>query len=490
MLQSVRRACVALAILALVSAAALGVDKPHPLEKFGYEATAEGVGKCLAQFSLADDEVARIKQCLTNLGNDDYFVRERASEALLRYHVLPTGLLQEAAQSDDFEVRCRAERLLSSRGVEYAENMLAAALQTIRQERLPGFAAEAIHAASTRKRGSLQQIAAEALVATARTKDADLLRIALGSEAARVRIAAIEALSAVLNVAALPDIKPLLDDSDQQVKLAAAIAVANCGDLACLDAFVELLGADALMVRLRAAEAIRFASGKAFGYKAAGSPGERLDATANWAEWVRGPGRSAKLRFPIKLSDDVPLLADSSLDGWQVVIGNQIVDHNAVKGLLAVENGTLTCHAGVRGRLQTQRTFTDYRLVLEWRWAEANRAGDAGVLLMLAGQGGDANAVEVQLHEGNAGDFYRIGGFAGGAFRTGVRSRMTDSSEKPRGDWNRLEVESLDGAVTVTINGVQQNKAADCPRHPARIGLLLEGHPIEFRNIILTPLDT
>lgn len=492
MVKSVRRTCVAAAILVLGSASAvtLASETPHPLKEFGFEATVDDVSRCLAQFSLDNEAIARIEQHLINLGDEDYFVRESASEALLRYHVLPIRLLQEAAQSDDLEVRCRVKRILRSRGVEHSEKMLVAVLRTIQQERFPGFAAEVVHVVSSHDADTLHRIAAEALVATATAEDAGLLRAVLGNDVARIRIAAIEALSAVLKTAALADIKPLLGDPDRHVKLAAAMAVANCGDRACLDTFVELLDADELMVRLHAAEAIRFASGKAFGYKATAPPEERLNATAAWARWARGPGRSAKLRFPIELSGDIPLLAGSSLNGWQAIVGNRVVDHDTLKGLLAVKNGTLKCGAGVRGHLQTERMFTDYRLVVEWRWPE-NRLGDAGLLLMLSGErGGAAKAVEVQLHQGNAGDFYRIGGFAMGTFRTGVRSRLADSSEKPRGEWNRLEVEVLAGNMTVTINGVQQNKATDCPRQPGRIGLLLEGHPIEFRNIILTPLET
>ena len=492
MVKSVRRTCVVAAILALgpASAAALAAERSPPLKEFGFEATADGVRKCFAQFSLDDEAIVRIKHHLVDLGDDDYFVRQSASEALLQYHVLPIRLLQEAAQSDDLEVRSRAKRILKGRGAGHSEKMLVAALRTIQQERLPGFAAEVVHAVSSHDADTLHRIAAEALVATATTEDADLLRAALANDVARIRIAATEALLAVLKTAALADIKPLLGDPDRHVKLAAAMAVANCGGRACLDTFVELLDADELTVRLHAAEAIRFASGKAFGYKATASPEERLTATAAWAGWVRGPGRSAKLRFPIELSGDIPLLADSSLEGWQAIVGNRVVDHNTLNGLLAVENRTLKCGAGVRGRLQTERMFTDYRLVLEWRWPE-NRHGDAGVLLMLTSQrGGAAKAVEVQLHQGNAGDFYRIGGFAVGTFRTGVRSRLAGSSEKPRGEWNQLEVEVLAGKITVTINGVQQNKAANCPQQPGRIGLLLENYPIEFCNIILTPLET
>jgi len=151
MVESVRRACAAAAIPAPGSASAVSSasEKPNPLKEFGFEATVDGVSRCLAQFSLDNEAVARIKQLLVKLGDEDYFVRESASEALLRYHVLPTRLLQGAAQTNDFEVRCRVKRILKSRGVEHTKKMLAAALRTIQQERLSGFAAEVVHAVSS-----------------------------------------------------------------------------------------------------------------------------------------------------------------------------------------------------------------------------------------------------------------------------------------------------------------------------------------------------
>ena len=98
------------------------------------------------------------------------------------------------------------------------------------------------------------------------------------------------------------------------------------------------------------------------------------------------------------------------------------------------------------------------------------------------------NGLEVQLHMGNAGDLYKIGGFSGNV-KTGVRSRMADSSEKPLGEWNEMEVMSRDGRLEIKVNGVVQNRATEMPTDPRSIGIRLEGAAMQFREMILLPLD-
>lgn len=173
-------ACMAIPLLAMTSAMSLASEQAHPLEEFGFDATANDVKRCLAQYSPDDETLARIKQHLVDLGDNDYLVRERASEALLQFHGLPIRLLQEAAQSDDIEVRHRARWILRSRGVRHSEKMLVAALRTIRQERLSGLTDEVLRVAALHDSDEVQRRAAEAIVATVTPEDEDTRRLAYG----------------------------------------------------------------------------------------------------------------------------------------------------------------------------------------------------------------------------------------------------------------------------------------------------------------------
>jgi len=318
-----------------------------------------------------------------------------------------------------------------------------------------------------------------------------VLRATLRHRNPVLRAAAVRAIVATIGRDAMADVKPLLADGHDRVKLAAALAVADLGDAACLMPLVELLRSDVMLVRLKAVKALRYLTQQEFGFRPiTEADGEdQTRAIAVWTEWVRASGATARLRFPLEITDEMDLLADAGLAGWKVVVNGQVANSQTWKNSLAVENGTLKCATGFYGYLRPDRELANYQLTLEWRWPEA-QFNDAGVLLMLSGEdGGEGNALEVQLHQGNAGDFYRIGGFRGGEMRTGVRSRLAQSSERAQGEWNRMVAEVRDGEVTVKINDVLQNKATGCPKTPTHVGLRIERYPIDFRNVLLLPLE-
>ena len=65
---------------------------------------------------------------------------------------------------------------------------------------------------------------------------------------------------------------------------------------------------------------------------------------------------------------------------------------------------------------------------------------------------------------------------------------MADSSEKPFGEWNTYEITCRGDTLEVFVNGVRQNFLEDLPVTEGAIGLQMEGHPVEFRNVWLEPL--
>jgi len=461
-----------------------------PLASFGSAATVEDVARCLALFAADDTAKAEIRKLFQELGDSKYLVRQQAHAALLAYPLLPADLLREAKDSGDPEIAARANRIARARGDDHAENVLRAALVTIRDHRLPGLAEKIVAACAAVDRADLEKLSGEALAATVTADDIPVLQAAMTSKSLVLRAAAARAIVAVADHDALTDLTPLLADPHDRVKLAAALAVADLGNHACLMPLVELLRSEQMLVRLKAVKALRHLTQQEFGYRPIAGKEDRTRGIAAWAEWIRDSGTTARLRFPLRITDDMALLADTGLAGWKVVVNGQVAESHTWKRSLTVENGTLKCATGFHGYLRPDRELTNYRLTLDWRWPEA-RFNDAGVLLLLSGpDGGEGNGLEVQLHHGNAGDLYRIGGFRGGEMRTGVRSRLAKSSERPQGEWNRLVAEVRDGNVTVTINDVVQNKATNCPKTPTRIGLRIERYPIEFRNVLLLDLGS
>jgi len=106
------------------------------------------------------------------------------------------------------------------------------------------------------------------------------------------------------------------------------------------------------------------------------------------------------------------------------------------------------------------------------------------------------NCIECQLWSGNAGDLVLIGP---GRITVDdsvyvnneqflIIKKNLDSNEKPAGEWNAYDIEVRGDAISCSVNGVLQNSGTAAALSSGHIGLQSEGSPIEFRNILLTPL--
>ena len=65
---------------------------------------------------------------------------------------------------------------------------------------------------------------------------------------------------------------------------------------------------------------------------------------------------------------------------------------------------------------------------------------------------------------------------------------LTDSTEKPLGQWNRMTVECRDNTVMVWLNDELVNRGDGCTARQGQIALQAEGSEVEFRDLVLTPL--
>jgi len=66
-----------------------------------------------------------------------------------------------------------------------------------------------------------------------------------------------------------------------------------------------------------------------------------------------------------------------------------------------------------------------------------------------------------------------------------IVAKKTDSSEKPVGEWNALEVICKGSTIEAYINGTLQNKATGVTISEGSICLQSEGKDIEFRNVYI-----
>ena len=163
-----------------------------------------------------------------------------------------------------------------------------------------------------------------------------------------------------------------------------------------------------------------------------------------------------------------------------------------------VEAGTLRGTGQPRGYLRTRKSdYRNYRLHVEWRWPPGTKGGNNGVLVHTSTPGALGvwpKSIEVQLAHENAGDFWVIGTELD-VPNEDVRKKgrrhlnLTDGSEKPLGEWNRMVITCRDDDVHVIVNGDEVNHARNCNVTSGAICLQSEGAPIEFRKVELTPLE-
>ena len=103
-------------------------------------------------------------------------------------------------------------------------------------------------------------------------------------------------------------------------------------------------------------------------------------------------------------------------------------------------------------------------------------------------------SIEVQLANGNAGDFWVIGtesDVPNQAERAKGRRHLnlTDNSEKPVGEWNSMQqIVCQANEIKVEVNGELVNHATNVSETSGAIALQSEGTPIQFRSVRLTPL--
>jgi len=103
------------------------------------------------------------------------------------------------------------------------------------------------------------------------------------------------------------------------------------------------------------------------------------------------------------------------------------------------------------------------------------------------------NCYECQLWNGKAGDLIHSSGTESAELRADstliILPKLEPSTEKPVGEWNTAEIVCSDSTITVHVNGRLQNRLTGLSNRQGFIGLQSEGGPVQFRNIILTPLD-
>lgn len=200
------------------------------------------------------------------------------------------------------------------------------------------------------------------------------------------------------------------------------------------------------------------------------------------------------------------LFNGTDLEGWHMDVPQLDDDPDARKPFL-VRDEKLVSLGEPRGHLITDQSFANYRLEAEYRFP--GEPGNCGVLVHASKPRAlyemFPQSIEVQMHHGNAGDFWcivedirvpdmvaRRGPEEDWGITEGKARRilnLTDDSEKPLGEWNRMVIECVGDEVKVWVNGDLVNHGTDCTASKGQIALQAEGSEVEFRKLVLTDIE-
>jgi hypothetical protein len=203
------------------------------------------------------------------------------------------------------------------------------------------------------------------------------------------------------------------------------------------------------------------------------------------------------------------LFNGKDLTGWHVDVPATDKDKNLPPSFI-VRDGKLVSMGKPGGHLITDAEYSDYKLVVEYRFVD--KAGNCGVLVHSSTPRVLHNmfpkSIEVQMQSGHAGDFWCIGenievpdmekrrprkdanqAFGGGAKDARRIINLTDNSEKPVGEWNTMEIECKGDEVKVHVNGDLVNHGSKATATKGKIALQAEGVEVEFRKVELTELE-
>jgi hypothetical protein len=195
-----------------------------------------------------------------------------------------------------------------------------------------------------------------------------------------------------------------------------------------------------------------------------------------------------------------PLFNGKDLTGWYTFIKNRGKNNDSAR-VFSVKDGQLFITGQEFGYLVTEKKFTDFRLVVEFKWGEKkyppreNRVRDNGILYYVV----DSDkvwprSIECQIQEGDCGDFWLIDSVT--VVMDGARTQATKNTriakkkdnEKPTCEWNRLEIVAQNGKCTHIMNGEVVNEGTDASLRSGRILIQSEGAEIYYRKIEITEL--
>ena len=157
-----------------------------------------------------------------------------------------------------------------------------------------------------------------------------------------------------------------------------------------------------------------------------------------------------------------------------------------------LRDGVIATTGQPNGFLRSKKKYRNYVLRAEWRFQmgwTAQKTGNewpnAGFFIHAGPEvNGWPTSLEVQGYYGEAGSVF---GVRGGKI-TGAKRGPFVKERPPFGSWDRYEITSMNGKVTVVLNGVLVNEGTAAYPEEGNICLQSEGWPVYYRRIAIQEL--
>jgi hypothetical protein len=197
------------------------------------------------------------------------------------------------------------------------------------------------------------------------------------------------------------------------------------------------------------------------------------------------------------------LMNGQNLNGWYSWLKGKGKNNDPEKNFEVQPDGSLHDTGKEVGYIMTEKTFGNFHFKLQFRWGDArwppreNSKRDSGICYNIPADGEDMiwpPSVECQIQEGDVGDFWLLG------YSTiQVDGRQNKplpyaqivkkkEAEKPKGEWNTVEVISFNGKCVHVVNGIVVNYGENSSLIGGKILLQSEYAEIFYRDVRLRDL--
>ena len=202
----------------------------------------------------------------------------------------------------------------------------------------------------------------------------------------------------------------------------------------------------------------------------------------------------------------VSLFNGVDLTGWHVDVPAMDQNPDTVNPFI-VRDSMLVSLGTPGGHLITDSVYSNYRITAEYRFA--GEPGNCGLLVHASTPRAlyamFPKSLEVQMMHENAGDFWcivedivvpdmeaRRGPKEEWGITEGKKRRipnLTDGTEKPVGEWNKMVVECVADTIKVWVNETLVNYGTNCTTNRGQIAVQAEGSEVEFRKLEVVGIE-